>query len=471
MKKLFIGLLVAFLFCGSLQTQAQNDSVTLYFSSEEMPNLIKCLPPPPDTVGIDFGYDIMRYMWGKAQRCDSVRAALVFHDAVWNYDSLFAVFSVPFGLEISQEGTPEIYKFMINSLSTVDQTRVAPKAFYHRKRPFERLHEHILTMYEEAELSGEGSYPSGHSQRGYAAALLLSEVNPANADTIMSRGFMYGESRVIAGAHWQSDVDASRLCAAIGVARLHTNPAFLEQLAKAQEEFKWLTGQLSPTEDASQFVNLTDVIPDAILEVRYFGTYNFVGTRVDGYLEPVVLMTRQAAESLRAVSDDLKQQGYRLKIYDAYRPQCAVDHFVRWAADIPDTLMKVYFYPDLDKSVLFDQMYIMEKSGHTRGSTVDLTLFDMATEKEVDMGGTFDWFGPESHPDFCGNPETGQYTGDNSASPANRSITKEQFHNRMILREAMLRHGFKALDSEWWHFTLKNEPFPDTYFTFPVKKL
>ena len=471
MKKLFIGLLAAFLFCGSLQTKAQNDSITLYFSAEEMPNLIKCLPPPPDTIGVDFAYDIMRYMWGKTQRCDSVRAALVFRDAVWNYDSLFAVFSIPFGIEISKEGTPEIYKFMINSLSTVDQTRVKPKAFYHRKRPFERFHEHMLTMYEEAELSGEGSYPSGHSQRGYAAALLLSEVNPANADTIMSRGFMYGESRVIAGAHWQSDVDASRLCAAIGVARLHTSPAFLEQLTKAQEEFKWLTGQLSPTDDASQFVNLTDVVPDAILEVRYFSTYNFVGTRVDGYLEPVVLMTRQAAESLRAVSDDLKQQGYRLKIYDAYRPQCAVDHFVRWAADIPDTLMKTYFYPDLDKSVLFDQLYIMEKSGHTRGSTVDLTLFDMATEKEVDMGGTFDWFGPESHPDFCGNPETGEYTGDNSASPANRSITKEQFHNRMILREAMLHHGFKALDSEWWHFTLKNEPFPDTYFTFPVKKL
>ena len=471
MKKLFIGLLAAFLFCGSLQTKAQNDSITLYFSAEEMPNLIKCLPPPPDTIGVDFAYDIMRYMWGKTQRCDSVRAALVFRDAVWNYDSLFAVFSIPFGIEISKEGTPEIYKFMINSLSTVDQTRVKPKAFYHRKRPFERFHEHMLTMYEEAELSGEGSYPSGHSQRGYAAALLLSEVNPANADTIMSRGFMYGESRVIAGAHWQSDVDASRLCAAIGVARLHTSPAFLEQLTKAQEEFKWLTGQLSPTDDASQFVNLTDVVPDAILEVRYFSTYNFVGTRVDGYLEPVVLMTRQAAESLRVVSDDLKQQGYRLKIYDAYRPQCAVDHFVRWAADIPDTLMKTYFYPDLDKSVLFDQLYIMEKSGHTRGSTVDLTLFDMATEKEVDMGGTFDWFGPESHPDFCGNPETGEYTGDNSASPANRSITKEQFHNRMILREAMLRHGFKALDSEWWHFTLKNEPFPDTYFTFPVKKL
>ncbi len=459
------------MFCSSLQTKAQNDGVTLYFSSEEMPNLIKCLPPPPDTIGIDFGYDIMRYMWGKTQRCDSVRAAIATHDAPWNYDSLFAQFNVPFGLEISKEGTPEIYKYLVNSLSTIDQTRVEPKAFYHRKRPFERFHEHMLTAYEEQELSGEGSYPSGHSQRGYAVALLLSEVNPANADTLMARGFMYGESRVIVGAHWQSDVEASRLCASIGLARLHTSPAFLEQLSKAQNEFKWLTGQLLPTDDASQFVNLTDAVPDAILEVRYFSTYNFVGTRVDGYLEPVVLMTRQAADSLRAVSDDLKQQGYRLKVFDAYRPQMGVDHFVRWAADIPDTLMKAYFYPDLDKSVLFDQEYIMEKSGHTRGSTVDLTLFDMVTEKEVDMGGTFDWFGPESHPDFCGNPETGEYTGDNSASPAGRSITKEQFDNRMILRNAMLRHGFKTLDSEWWHFTLKNEPFPDTYFTFPVKKL
>ena len=221
----------------------------------------------------------------------------------------------------------------------------------------------------------------------------------------------------------------------------------------------------------SSFVNVGDAVPDAILEIRYYSTYNFVGTRVDGYLEPVALLTKQAADSLRAVSDDLKAQGYRLKIFDAYRPQMGVDHFVRWAADIPDTLMRTYFYPDLDKNVLFDQLYIMEKSGHTRGSTVDLTLFDMATEKEVDMGGTFDWFGPESHPDFCGNPETGAYTGDNSASPTGRSITPEQFENRMILRRAMLRHGFKALDSEWWHFTLKDEPFPDTYFTFPVQHL
>ena len=228
---------------------------------------------------------------------------------------------------------------------------------------------------------------------------------------------------------------------------------------------------VSPTEDTSQFVTLTDAVPDAILEIRYYGTYNFVGQRIDGYEQPTALLTRQAAKALKTVSDNVMAQGYRLKIYDAYRPQRGVDHFVRWAANVEDTLMKPYFYPDLDKSVLFEQEYIMEKSGHTRGSTVDLTLFDMQTEKELDMGGTFDWFGPESHPDFCGNPETGEYTGDNSKSPTGRSITEEQFRHRMILRKAMLEGGFKALDSEWWHFTLRDEPFPDTYFTFPVRAL
>ena len=141
---------------------------------------------------------------------------------------------------------------------------------------------------------------------------------------------------------------------------------------------------------------------------------------------------------------------------------------MRWAADLDDKRMKQYFYPDLDKSVLFEQEYIMAKSGHTRGSTVDLTLFDMNTEKEVDMGGTFDWFGPESHPDFCGNPETGEYDAE-AAAIAERGLTQEQFKNRMILREAMLKHGFKPLSSEWWHFTLEDEPFKDTYFTFQVK--
>jgi D-alanyl-D-alanine dipeptidase len=219
-----------------------------------------------------------------------------------------------------------------------------------------------------------------------------------------------------------------------------------------------------PSDGSENFVTLTDAVPDAILEIRYFSTYNFVGKRIDGYLEPTALMTKVAADSLRAVSDDVKAQGYRLKIYDAYRPQMAVDHFVRWAKNISDTLMKRYFYPDVDKSLLFEQEYIAAKSGHTRGSTVDLTLFDMQTEKELDMGGTFDWFGHESHPDFGGNPETATYL-------PNDTITAEQFAHRMILRQAMLRHGFRPLSSEWWHFTLDNEPFPDTYFNFPVKQL
>ncbi|MBO7490584.1 MAG: M15 family metallopeptidase [Bacteroidales bacterium] len=220
-------------------------------------------------------------------------------------------------------------------------------------------------------------------------------------------------------------------------------------------------------QDTSAFVNITDIVPDVILEIRYFGTYNFVGTRIDGYEQPTALLTRQAADSLRAVSDDLKAQGYRLKIYDAYRPQCAVDHFVRWGKDLNDTQMKQYFYPQIDKKDLFRLGYIAEQSGHSRGSTVDLTIFDMNTEKEVDMGGTFDWFGRESHPDCQGDPDKGIYIAYDNAD----TITAEQFKNRMILRNAMLRHGFKPYDCEWWHFTLKNEPFPDTYFKFPVREL
>ena len=225
------------------------------------------------------------------------------------------------------------------------------------------------------------------------------------------------------------------------------------------------TKTTEPELDSTEFVNITDVVPDAILEIRYFGTYNFVGARIDGYLQPTALLTRKAADSLRAVSDDLKAQGYRLKIYDAYRPQCGVDHFVRWGKDIADTLMKPYFYPNESKDSLFIKDYIATRSGHSRGSTLDLTIFDMRTEKEVDMGGTFDWFGRESHPDYCGNPETGEYTGENG------TLTAQQFENRMILRRAMLAHGFKPYDCEWWHFTLKDEPYPDTYFKFPVQEL
>ena len=218
------------------------------------------------------------------------------------------------------------------------------------------------------------------------------------------------------------------------------------------------------------FVHLAEAVPDAILEVRYYSTYNFIGDRIHGYERPTPLLSVEAAKALKSVSDELLPMGYRLKVYDSYRPQRAVDHFVEWSKRTDDTRMKAYFYPDLDKSVLFPQGYIAEKSGHSRGSTVDLTLFDMKTEKEVDMGGTFDWFGLESHPDWGGDPETKQYTGSFPAGTQDsRKISAAQFRNRMLLRSVMLKYGFKAIDTEWWHFTLENEPYPDTYFDYPVR--
>ena len=200
---------------------------------------------------------------------------------------------------------------------------------------------------------------------------------------------------------------------------------------------------------AADFVVVSQVIPDAILEIRYHSTFNFVGDRIDGYDEPCALLTREAALALKAASDDLMAQGYRIKIYDAYRPQDAVNHFVRWAKDLKDTRMKEYFYPEVDKSQLFSSGYIAKRSGHSRGSTVDITLFDLSTGKDADMGGTFDYFGDASHYEY-------------------KKLTPEQKNNRLILRKAMTAHGFKPISTEWWHFTLVDEPYPDTYFNFPV---
>ena len=204
--------------------------------------------------------------------------------------------------------------------------------------------------------------------------------------------------------------------------------------------------------DSSGFVSVSDVIPDALLDVRYYTTYNFVGERIDGYEQPVVLMTKEAAASLALVNRDIRAQGLRLVIYDAYRPQRAVDHFVRWAEDVSDTRMKAIFYPEVDKADLFERGFIAKRSGHSRGSTVDLTLLDEKSGMLLDMGGPFDFFGELSHPDFAG-------------------VTTEQHANRMLLRDAMVTHGFKPLSTEWWHFTLVNEPYPDTYFDFPVRTL
>ena len=210
-------------------------------------------------------------------------------------------------------------------------------------------------------------------------------------------------------------------------------------------------GGLEGVQVPSSFVLLADVCPDIIQEIRYYTTYNFVGERIPGYERPVAYLTRQAADSLKLVCDDLKEQGYRLKVFDAYRPQMAVDFFVRWGSDLEDQRMKEYFYPDCPKSELFHRGYIAHKSGHTRGSTLDLTLFDMKTEREVDMGGTYDFLGETSHYNYS------------------RGLTRDQINHRRILREAMMRHGFKPIAVEWWHFTLRNEPYPDHYFTFPIR--
>ena len=200
------------------------------------------------------------------------------------------------------------------------------------------------------------------------------------------------------------------------------------------------------------FVLLSDIVPDVIQEIRYYSTYNFIGDRIEGYDEPCAILTRKAALALREVSDDLAAQGLRIKVFDAYRPERAVRHFIRWAEDEDDLRMKKYFYPDVNKKDLFEIGYICRKSSHCRGSTVDMTLFDMKTGREVSMGSPFDYFGKRSHTDFL------------------KHLTDEEIENRFFLRDTMVNHGFTTLNEEWWHFTLADEPFPDTYFDFPVRK-
>jgi D-alanyl-D-alanine dipeptidase len=222
------------------------------------------------------------------------------------------------------------------------------------------------------------------------------------------------------------------------------------------------------------FVDVTHVVPGVHLDIRYFTSHNFVGARVDGYRAPKCLLTRHAAEALRGVQKDLQPFGLSLKIYDCYRPQSAVNHFVRWAKDVNDAKTKKEFYPDIDKRNLFRDGYIAEKSGHSRGSTVDLTiivaggpeqetytpgqpLFECYLpadkrfrDNSIDMGTGFDCFSEVSHTVYGG-------------------IGAGQRINRLLLKALMEKHGFVNYDKEWWHYTLKDEPFPDTYFDFAVE--
>jgi zinc D-Ala-D-Ala dipeptidase len=202
-------------------------------------------------------------------------------------------------------------------------------------------------------------------------------------------------------------------------------------------------------ERPAAFVDAATVVPGLMADMRYAGSHNFVGRPIDGYEGPRCLLAEPAAAALAAVARDLAPRGLHIKVFDCYRPTRAVANFVRWAGDLKDTAGKAEFYPNVDKRTLFRDGYIASRSGHSRGATIDMTLAkDDGTE--LDMGTPFDFFSPKSW-------------------PADPTITPEQHANRMLLADAMRRRGFRPYDREWWHFTLRGEPFPDTYFDFPVR--
>ncbi len=209
-------------------------------------------------------------------------------------------------------------------------------------------------------------------------------------------------------------------------------------------------GTLNEPPSKKDFVYLKELMPNLRSDLRYYGSNNFIGVPVDGYNQPKCLLTKEAANALKKVQDELERLGFGLLIYDAYRPQRAVDHFIRWAEDENDTKMKIEFYPNIDKKDLFALGYISAKSGHSRGSTVDLTIVSLKTKQILNMGSPYDLF------DEISGVETAE-------------ISKNQRSLRSLLKRRMEKHGFKSYEKEWWHFTLENEPYPDTYFDFPVE--
>jgi len=198
------------------------------------------------------------------------------------------------------------------------------------------------------------------------------------------------------------------------------------------------------------FVDAASTASGLIVEARYATAHNFVGRPIDGYDKPLCYLTRPAATALAQVVADLESRGLTLKVFDCYRPARAVAHFVRWARSLRDQTMKAEFYPQVDKSTLFRDGYVATHSGHSRGSTVDLTIAGRADGRELDMGTPFDFFSPRSW-------------------PSDRSVSAAAQANRALLAQAMRRRGFRPYDKEWWHFTLRHEPFPQTYFDFPVR--
>ncbi|MFI6038471.1 M15 family metallopeptidase [Streptomyces sp. NPDC051315] len=226
-------------------------------------------------------------------------------------------------------------------------------------------------------------------------------------------------------------------------------------------------------EAPADFVALRTVDPTILQEMRYFTPHNFVGTRIDGYRRPLCILTRPAAEALHKAQTKLLRQGYTLKVYDCYRPQRAVNHFVRWAQDLDDEAMKGEFYPDVDKSRLFADGYIAEKSGHSRGSTLDLTLVRLPARPSrpyVPGEVLVPCYAPqdERFPDNSVDMGTGFDCFDTLSHTLDPRVQGEQRANRLLLKDTLEEFGFVNLAEEWWHYTFKPEPYPDTYFDFPV---
>ncbi|WP_457617199.1 M15 family metallopeptidase [Lutibacter sp.] len=200
------------------------------------------------------------------------------------------------------------------------------------------------------------------------------------------------------------------------------------------------------------FSYVKEEIPTIVLELRYASNHNFIGKPIDGYLKPVAILSSNAVEALKKVQAELAKKQLGLKIYDAYRPQTAVNHFMRWALDLNDTINKAEFYPNVDKKNLFKDGYIASRSGHSRGSTIDITIVNLASpnKEELDMGSPYDFFGEKSWIQYP-------------------KLTAKQRENRELLQRVMKKYNFANYPKEWWHFTLKNEPFPETYFDFPIE--
>lgn len=243
MKSKRMMLLVVMTLCLHVSVKAQWGN-NYYFTQNQLPNLINILPEPPEATSEMMAHDIMRYYWGKEQRLDEERVATARRQAVLTFDAMYNEFSEPFGMTISSSNTPQLCILLEKALPTADQICNNIKSHYSRRRPFDLLNEKLLTDGKEesaSSLKKNGSYPSGHTNRGWVCALILAEVNPDNAEAIFSCGYAYGESRVIVGAHWQSDVEAGRLAGSIAYSRLQTSSAFREQMEKAKEEFKQKT--------------------------------------------------------------------------------------------------------------------------------------------------------------------------------------------------------------------------------------